>query len=139
MSRLVKHAGISELAGIYLGDVARGRLMQDGRGVRAHQIQLLQAGDVHQARLGPNRQVVERDVLRVRPGAPHAVPVLELRAQRAMAISENRGTPTQCHGVTPEPARGKASASCVMDRSGEKCAATMSPVTIGNKPIVTLE
>ena len=91
MPGVVQHAGIRGLARVDLGDVAGRRVIQDGRGMRTDQVQLLQARHVHQSGLGADRHVILRHVLGIGPRRAHAVPILELRAERAMPIGQNRG------------------------------------------------
>ena len=57
---LVQHAGIGRFAGIDLLDVARRRKVDQVRGVRPGDVDLLQAGHVHQPGLGADRDVLRR-------------------------------------------------------------------------------
>ena len=97
---LVEHAGIDRLARIDLGHVAGGDVVEHRDGVRADEVDLLEARDVHQAGLGADGDVLGVDVLVVGPGGSHAAPVLEFRTESAMAVGEDRKSPGKRH-VTP--------------------------------------
>ena len=53
----------------------------------ADEVNLLQARNVHEARLGADRRVLLDEIVVVGPGGAHATPVLELRAQSAVAVT----------------------------------------------------
>src|SRR4029077_6745507 len=94
---LVQHAGVGALAGVDLGDIARGRLVKDGGGVGSGEVELLEPRHIHEPSFRADGDMIERHVVGIGPRRAHAVPILELRAERAMTISENRCAPTQCH------------------------------------------
>ena len=117
MAALVQHAGIDRAAGIDLRHVAGGDVFQHGDGVRADEVDLLQARDIHEAGLGADGDVLVVDILVIGPGGPHAGPVLELGPQRAVPVRQNRKSPTQGHDLL---------SSCV------SCAETIVPYCNGN-------
>ncbi len=97
MPGLVQHAGIGGLSRINLGDVAGGRIVQHGAGMRPDEMQLFQARDIHQTRFGADGHVILGHIFRIGPRRTHAIPILELGSECPMSIGQNRGTPAKCH------------------------------------------
>ena len=93
MAAIVQHAGIDRAAGIDLRHVAGGDIVEHGDGMRADQMDLLQARHIHDAGLGADRDMLFVHVLVVGPGGSHAAPVLKLRSQSAMPIRQGGKTP----------------------------------------------
>ena len=97
---VIQHAGIDRLARIDLVDVAGGDVVEHRDRVGPHEVDLLEARNIHQSGLGAHRDVLGVDVLVVGPGGSHAAPVLKLRTESAVAVGEDRKSPGQRH-VTP--------------------------------------
>ncbi len=97
MSRLVQHAAVGGFSRINLGDVAGGRIIQYGGGMRPDEIQLFQARHIHQTRFGADGHVILGHIFRIGPRRAHAIPILELRSECPMPIGQDRGTPAKCH------------------------------------------
>ena len=98
----VQHTGVGGFAGIDLGDVARRGIVQNRARMRTDQVQLLEPGNVHQARFRADRNMILRHVLRIRPSGAHAVPILEFGPECPMPIRQCRVAPTKCHGCLLE-------------------------------------
>jgi hypothetical protein len=97
LAGFVEHAGIGRLARVDLLDVAcRGEIDEMG-GMRAGDVHLLQARHVHQSGLGADREIFVIGVAGIAPGRAHAAPVLELRAERPVAVGEGRKSPGSGH------------------------------------------
>jgi len=105
---IVQHARVDGFARIDLRHVARGDVVQHGNGVRPHEMDLLEARNVHEPRLRANGDVLVADILGVSPRRAHAIPVFELRSERTMAISERGKSPGERHGVLRRKASGNA-------------------------------
>ena len=78
MATVIQHAGIDRLAGIELGNIAGGDVVEHGDGMRADEVDLFQARYIHQPRPGAHRDMFGIDILVIGPGGSHAAPVLEL-------------------------------------------------------------
>ena len=71
------------------------------RGVRAGDVDLLQARHVHQPGLGADREIFLVGVAGIAPGGAHAAPVLEFRSERLVAVDQGRESPGPGHVGPP--------------------------------------
>jgi hypothetical protein len=94
---LVQHAGVCRLAGIDLLHIARGGEVDQMRGVRPGDVDLLQSGNIHQPGPGADREILFVGVLVVAPGGAHAAPILKPGPQPAMAVGQCRKSPGSGH------------------------------------------
>ncbi|MPL84470.1 hypothetical protein SDC9_30435 [bioreactor metagenome] len=97
LARIVEHAGIDGAARHQLLDVARGGAVDHVACRRPGDMDLLQARDIHQPGLRPDRHVLGERIAVVGPGGAHAAPVFQRGAERAVPVGQRRKSPRCGH------------------------------------------